>query len=143
MKPEQDMSLRPVDRRRRDLIRAATLTLLGGLSSACSRVVMSEPADLPDWLTGVINDPGAAADLGRAYLAETPDEQRFEQLLARIVDALVPRLGVPPASVAPAQVADTLRAVVRDEFAQAQVVNVDGWLLSVTEARLYAAVALH
>lgn len=142
MKPGPDVTNASVDPGRRALLRAATLALLGMLGGACGRIATHESSALPDWLSAVLNDPQAAADIGNAYLAQTPGERRIELLLELIVAALVPRLGRAPESLVPQHVAGILREVVRDDYARGEVVRVDGWLLSLTEARLYAAVAL-
>lgn len=78
-------------------------------------------------------EPGARL-LGQAYLDQAPEEKDRDQLIARIIGSL-PSL---PADATGDDVTRLLLDQIRRDFEQDQAVRVDGWLLSVTEARLCA-----
>ena len=83
----------------------------------------------------------SAGEVGRAYLAGAPQDADR----ARLVDALTRGVGAQGCNPAHASRADLRAALarqVRQDFADRQVVRVDGWVLSVTEARLAGLVAL-
>jgi hypothetical protein len=81
--------------------------------------------------------PAAIARVGAAYLEDAPaDEQREEDLRS-----LLPSLTAATASGLVAQF-DSLRDGVRGDFEEDRIADVDGWLLSVTEARAAALVHL-
>jgi hypothetical protein len=78
----------------------------------------------------------SAALLGRHYLAATPheaDAQRLRALLAGSLEAVAAK---------PETLHRRVHEQIRDDFTAARVVAVDGWLLSLTEARLCALVSL-
>ena len=78
-------------------------------------------------------EPGVRL-LGHAYLDQTPRENQRDTLLAAIVGSLP--------SPEPAATGDDVIVLLLNqfgrEFEQDHTVRVDGWLLSYTEARLYA-----
>lgn len=83
----------------------------------------------------------SAGAVGHAYLAHAPEEASLSEL----VDAIVARLPGGRAAVLGADQAELRRLVaarIDEDFAQERVVEVAGWLLSSTEARLYAVAAL-
>lgn len=93
------------------------------------------------WLAKIIGADDAAAQFGRLYLEAHPEENDravlvglIEQASGRETDSTSP--------ADPAVVAAALQRVVRAEYARDAVVAVDGWVLSVTEARIYALVAV-
>jgi hypothetical protein len=80
--------------------------------------------------------------LGQAYRQSRPAERDGGVLVAAIDSALTPELGGATLAAAdPLQVIAALRRVVRAEYARGAVVQVQGWVLSSTEARLYGLVA--
>jgi hypothetical protein len=85
--------------------------------------------------------PASARRVGRAYLAATPAEANVARLAAGVVGSLP----AGPALLAGGD-ADAVRAalanVICDDFRSERTVAVEGWILSRTEARLYAIAAL-
>jgi hypothetical protein len=96
---------------------------------------------LADKLTGFFIHLEDARQIGRAYLRETPDEaDRY-----RLVELLCPRQAEARTRLATAD-APTLRALLQEQmcrdFADGQMVNVNGLILSRTEGRLAALATL-
>jgi hypothetical protein len=82
---------------------------------------------------------GGSGRLGRAYLELHPEEASAETLAIR----LYRDLGTPLHVASGAALRRRLAARVRVDFSEDQVVEVRGWFLSRTEARLAALGALH
>jgi hypothetical protein len=84
-------------------------------------------------------DLAAARRLGQAYLASHPNEFDPRLLIDGVLDALriSGRAGAIDSIQECVLVARARRAVT-DEYVSGRVVDVDGWVLSLTEARLYA-----
>jgi len=116
--------------------------LLGTLASALAvsgckgiRPWMAR-GERPDWLAAVCSDCQAAAGLGRAYLAVHPEEADRALLDKAIARALAPQED-------PTQTLfQRLDRRVRSEYARDDTLPVERWILSRTEARLYALAAL-
>jgi hypothetical protein len=89
-------------------------------------------------LLAVLNDPRSARVIGRAYLRTLPAAERTAGHLVRAISADNTRGPRCPTSNLPRLINDS----VRHDFAAGAVVAVDGWVLSRTEARLYALAAL-
>lgn len=104
---------------------------------------------LPSWrgaaaadrLVAVLRRPASAAVVGRAYLAGHPAEADRDWLAAQL-DADLRCQNCNPARSDAARLRAGLARQLRVDFAQSRVVRVDGWVLSVTEARLCALAAL-
>lgn len=90
-------------------------------------------------LTGLLTQADSARVIGREYLLATPAEATTARLTALVVAAALPR-GIRGAT--DAQLHAHLSARIRDDFAEERVVTVAGWILSRTEARLYALTSL-
>ena len=116
--------------------------MVGALATAgCGEQGTSGSAgEVPAWLPGTVGDVDAAARIGRPYLAADPGEANLDSLLAAIDNALGGEIET--AGGDPQQVLAALQRAVRAEYVRGQSVNVQGWVLSVTEARLYAVLAL-
>jgi hypothetical protein len=98
-----------------------------------------ERAGLPAWFKQAIAQPGAAQRFGRAYLQAHPDEATVSYLIDAIETAMT---AYPLAeSVIENHAFHRLDQTVRTEFRQGTVVVVERWVLSRTEARLYALAA--
>lgn len=115
----------------------------GGLLCAAGTCLAEPEADASLWPAWLLDSDNAASigRLGAAYRVAHPEEGGRAALLDAIDRALVAVAGgKPPAD------ASGLRKLmlqrVRDEYARGEIVRVNGWILPVTEARLYALVSL-
>lgn len=89
----------------------------------------------------ILRHPESAAWLGRYYLEVNPREADAALLVTLIGAARGPAL--PPASPTTGKaLRESLEARIRNDFIFGNTVAVDGWLLSITEARLCALVSL-
>lgn len=111
---------------------------LGGCSESPDEAVTGSPWS--DWLLDTRNR-AAVQRLGEAYRVAHPGESTRETLNAYIDEALNAAPSVGGADNTAAQI-EALQQRVRSEYRQGEVVRLEGWVLSVTEARLYALVAL-
>jgi len=101
-----------------------------------------QPCTAPLWLWESIGDRQSAARLGRAYLDTQPEYRQCHALLADIEQTLQNRGASTPSTADAEQTASTLQDLLRKEYAHGEVISVAGWVLSKTEARLYALVAM-
>jgi len=86
-----------------------------------------------DALVALVTRPDAADEIGRSYLALHPEEAD--------ADALVAALAPPGSAVERARggaLARAMRRRVHDDFARGDIVELDGWQLARSEARLCA-----
>ncbi len=121
--------------RRRFLV-AALLTALAGCTGPFRPI--SRHGDASDWITGLFGAREGMARFGTAYLEAHPGERDP----ALLFDAVV---GPGPGADAlpdPASALAALDRAVRAEYRSGDVVSVEGWLLSRSEARLYALATL-
>ena len=130
---------------RRGFLRSALLSLMAG-AAASSRLALADSGTQscvePQWLSNIIYDRTSAQRLGQAYLNAYPRYRRCDLLIADIEGALQ-KLQADTSSTAGAMpVSAALQRLVRAEYAGDQVVSVSGWIVSRTEARLYALAAL-
>ena len=86
-------------------------------------------------------DPVAAKRIGDAYLRAYPAEAGIDGLLEKLETALAEG-AVRELPEDTGQLAERLDRRVREEYRVDEVVRVDDWLLSVSEARFYAVIAL-
>lgn len=89
-------------------------------------------------VTVVLNMPGdgeAARAVGRAYLAAYPSEER--QSIVAGLESAAARIG----KLRGETLFDALKRASRADFAAGETVEVEGWILSRTEARVYALAA--
>ena len=87
-------------------------------------------------LDQLIRHPDSAAAIGRAWLAQGGRSVSAPNL-ARELEQRLP----PVAHGARGMTAAHLAELIRDDFVRGDVVNVEGWILSRTEARLCALFA--
>jgi len=92
-------------------------------------------------LAGMLRHPDSAARLGRLYLDEKPREADTALLVTLIGAARGPALPPDSPTTDEALRAD-LEERIRNDFVYGNTAAVDGWLLSLTEARLCALVSL-
>lgn len=96
------------------------------------------PRKLPPWFDLLVPQRQPAARLGRAYLESRPELAQRKTLLARLKEAAARQSDTASVPGDPEKMATRLRQAVREDYVRGDVVNVAGWILSVTEARLYA-----
>ena len=97
----------------------------------------AEGRSLPDKLAGLFGDAAGREAVGRAYLDGAPEEAGAAILVRRILEAGE----LSPETVRGASrtlLRDALVRQIRDDYRAGRMVQVDGWLLSATEARLCA-----
>ena len=117
------------------------LALLGALVGGFATAATSMPAGRAARLDAALSDIDAAARLGRRYLAtlsKSPDP-------GRLVDEIESGLAAAPGGPPPWDVEEvTARArwAVDQDYLQGRVTDVGGWVLSLTEAKLFALAAL-
>lgn len=117
------------------------LMALASLTAACSDSDRNTDLE-PVWLTHIIGDPEACARLGRAYLDAHPEYYGGDTLVADIQQALAKHDAPSAFTSDPRRTVTALQLLVRDEYIHGDVEAVTGWILSITEARLYALAAL-
>ena len=122
--------------RRRLLIAAAGVAAAAavGPSGLFTLIERLSRSDAESLLRGLITDRDGATRLGSSYLAAHPTEARRRVLVHDLVGP------TEPTSVSHAS--GEVAARIRGDYAARSTVVVDGWVLSRTEARLYALVAL-
>ncbi len=132
----------PISRRTFLLAAAAgvvgSAAYLGGCSDSSDKTVAK--LSWSEWLVDSRNR-AAIRRLGDAYLAAHPGESDIHRLRAAIDEAVnaAPSAGTDDASAAEIT---ALQQRVRSEYRTGEVVAVQSWVVSVTEARLYVLVAL-
>jgi hypothetical protein len=108
---------------------------------AWARLRRGPHPDAAERLLSAVARPKNAAVVGRRYLAGHPQEAD-RRWLAGELGADLRRQGCDPRRTDAAGLRAGLARQVRADFACSRVVRVDGWVLSVTEARLCALAAL-
>lgn len=92
-------------------------------------------------MLGLIYDQKAAEQLGREYLAAHPQYRSQETLVKAIKKALYAFSPDARRASKEEHMATALQQLIKDEYKKNQVESISSWLLSVTEARLYALAA--
>jgi hypothetical protein len=135
----------PVDPTRRRWLRAALIGLLAGPTlEGCAAAFRSleQAGEASHWLAVLIDDADGMAGFGNAYLQAFPGERNLDRLAHALRAALDITSPEPAARQDAAALFARLDRTVRDEYRRGEVVTVAGWLLSRSEARLYAASTL-
>jgi hypothetical protein len=104
-------------------------------------LVAFEPVSVAERLAGLLAHRDSARIVGTAYLDRVPSEASATRLL----DGIAARLPEGRGTIREASDDDLrafLAASIRSDFEDDRVVEVDGWVLSPTEARLYALTTL-
>lgn len=118
---------------RRGLWRAGgAVSFVAWASLACDRPPASDA--LAPWLSSF----ESGHELGRAYLREHPEEAAVDSLVEELFGPDSKGLEAMPR----AELELELAARIRADFEADRVVRVDGWMLSATEARVFAWSAL-
>jgi hypothetical protein len=118
---------------------SAALSLCGKRASALQR--SDSESELCLRLLRLARLPFDASNIGLAYLISHPAEAGRERL-ARLVLSRLSQGGYAAAIGDHRSLGLAVAACLRDDFACGHTVNVDGWVLSRTEARLCAWSAL-
>ncbi len=92
-------------------------------------------------LTSILGNKGSARVIGGAFLRRFPEESKVETLVDAICGASSQSSGVSVMNQ-PGRRRELLVRQIRDDFANGRVHVLEGWVLSATEARLCALVAL-
>ncbi len=112
-----------------------------GLSLMPRRAAARAPGDCLDELVAglraLVHDSAAARRLGRLYLRQVPAEDD-PHILARLTVASMGATDADAKALDRASLRRRLDARVRRDFASGTTVQLDGWVLSRTEARLCA-----
>jgi hypothetical protein len=95
------------------------------------------PDELAARLRTLLYDREAASRLGHLYVGQVPAEDD-PRILARLVVALPEARQIDAIAPDRSSLHERLDAQVRSDFAAGAIVQLDGWLLSRTEARLCA-----
>jgi hypothetical protein len=99
-----------------------------------------EPLTPQHMLLSLFGNPRSASEIGAACLKSLPPDQNSRQQLTNTI------LGAAGCDIETMKARQAVKRrianQVRYDFAEGIVISVDGWLLSLTEARLYALVAL-
>ncbi len=129
---------------RRDFFSSLAAMLAGVMLPSLGPVAgQALNSQLGSLLNILISDFAAAGRLGRAYLTAHPAELDLQRLVEDVLGSL--RLQAAAGAIDSSSEAVMIaraRRVVIDDYLAGRVVNIDGWVLSITEARLYALAAL-
>ena len=89
-------------------------------------------------LLGLLRDRASAVAVGKAYGVH----HALEMDAARLAAWIESRLALGTQRLPQPELRERLQAAIREDFAQGSTVDVYGWMLSATEARLCALAAL-
>ena len=103
-------------------------------------IVAFAPVSLAERLAGLMVHRESARVVGSAYLDRVPSESSAGRLVERI-SAGLPEGRRTLLAASDAELRALLSEAIRSDFEADRVVDVDGWILSPTEARLYALTA--
>ena len=121
-----------LDRRR--FLQLGALGIFAGATSACAHADSNVSADAEHLQLLSMFGPDRVRELGAHYRASTPNENTAAALHSALSDAgglRIPFVNSPP-----------LADRIRDDFTAGRTVVVDGWVLSLTEARQAALFSL-
>ena len=131
--------------RRRFLAQSgAGLVVLSGIAgSGCDVLFRPGPRAVAAELIGMLDRPGLARRIGRAYIqARGATPPSLEALTQELMEALGIRLE--SLTMLPVDnLANAVSARVRRDFADETVIALDGWLLSQAEARMCGILYLY
>ena len=129
---------------RRDVLVSFAAMLAGVMLPSPGPVAGEVPGSQAVGLLNVlVPDIAAGGRLGRAYLTAHPDELDLQRLVNGVFGPMRLSGGADAIDSTPeAVLIARVRRVVIDDYLAGRIVNIDGWVLSITEARLYALAAL-
>ena len=128
--------------RRRLLIKSLIVTASALAGTACGFKSTPSIEEVMQTAIRLLRHPKLAANIGRQYLQQYTDAGRLtsEQLITRILAGTAIDTGKPTSSSL-FNLGQELTNKVRTDFSQENIVKVEGWLLSETEAQLCALLA--
>jgi hypothetical protein len=130
-----------MQRRRFLRLGAASGLWIGWPARAQGWFAPARPPQPADRLTAVFRQRTSAAAVGRAYLAGHPGEAGIDHLVIELGNALR-RWDCEPDRADRITLRAAMSRLFKEDFARNRVVKVDGWVLSLSEARLCALAAL-
>lgn len=135
-KPNPTTLLSKIDNERRRFLRLGLIAISSLGFSACDPARKSMARDdLASWLTDLLANKDDAAFLGAEFLKTHPNEITAKRLTQFIAQAIQRSGTVPDTSI---RFRAAATSVIREEYQYDDTVLVDGWVLSRTEARIYA-----
>lgn len=126
--------MNPSDDSRRNFLRQALCWVALGGVAGCRTLPQVEFAEgvMPAaWLDEVIGNLEAASRIGKLYMAAHTEEQTADRILDEIATTVQGRLDF-----------DGVSAAIKSDYVRGETVSVDGWIISRSEARVYALAAL-
>lgn len=124
---------------RRGFLIAVAVALGGLVPVAAVRTIHRGGPATPPWLRQLVPSVHAAAAIGRRYLGTRPSEASAPWLAERVLGARA--LDVPRDRNL-AEIRRRLRTLRLADFRSGDLVYIDGWALTRTEARLMALIAM-
>jgi hypothetical protein len=121
---------------RRQFLRLTGATAIAVGSSRCSAGAEYDTRSLAQPELFITLGAGPVRAIGARYRSLTPGEQNADALRAAILASRPMRTRLLPAASPP------IAALVREDFEQGRTVILNGWILSVTEARQCALFSL-
>jgi hypothetical protein len=119
---------------------AAAAAWLGGMPSFAARGRQTRSLSDANTLAAVCAEFGCTAAIGQTCLAALPaSEASTAALSRRLLEGTQLAATAGPSAGA---LVEMIRARSRNDFRDGRVVTVDGWMLSLTETRVYALAAL-
>lgn len=132
----------PLDTTRRTVLKViastAVVTAVPVYLSGCSNVDINAAAGL---MFEELEHPERAREIGEMYIAQSPNLHSIT--LEEISQSILDKLTLEISRKDLATLSTRLREQVHQDFIDEEVVIVDGWMLSKTEAMLCAVAALH
>jgi hypothetical protein len=127
--------------RREFLQRLGAASALAASGSMAAALACGESRDpLPAAIEGLFDDPEAARAVGAAWLAEQSAPPDYKQLLSALAEDRLDEARA-LARRDPAALLERLRERHRADFAADRTAEVQGWVLSITEARVCGLLA--
>ncbi len=126
---------------RRNMLVLAVAGAAAAALPAAFIAIERESGDTTDQLLSMLSDPAGAAEIGRRWAASTKREHNAAALAQKIAKRLRAH-GWRPGDDAELMRA-ALAARVRHEFARDDLVDIEGWQVTRTDAELCMLAALH
>ena len=125
---------------RRDFLQGSAAFFAAWLLGACSPKAPDSDTSATDRYDAFFSFRQAAEEIGHHYIDDYPAEA-LEDALKDMIDRSLGEVGS-LTSADQEQLAELVRLAIRRDFKAGRTVTIDGWMLSVTEARLCALMAL-